>query len=224
MIDLNSLVSAFDLIYANAFMLAIATFCGIFMGVVLGALPGVSVTLAVALMLIPSIYFEPLIAVIFLSSVYTGAIYGGGISAVLLNIPGTPAAVATTFDGYAMTKEGRYNEALGLGLGSSLIGCLVAYVGMMFLIFPMSRFVLKFGPAELLMIVIFAVSIIGVVKGGLIKSLIAGIFGLLLGTVGACPLGYPRGTFGLLELYDGIDFVAVLIGLYAISEFLFLVD
>lgn len=224
MLDLASLLSAFDMIWANAFMVFVSMFFGIFMGVVLGALPGVSVTLAVALMLIPSMYFDPLIAVVFLSSVYTGAIYGGGISAVLLNIPGTPAAVATSFDGYPLTKAGRYNEALGYGLGSSLIGCLVAYLGMMFLIFPMGKFVLQFGPSELLMIVIFAISIIGIVRGGLIKSLIAGTFGLLLGTVGACPLGYARGTFGILELYDGIDFVAVLLGLYAMSEFLFLVD
>jgi len=140
------------------------TILGLIIGIVLGALPGVSGVLAITLLLGPSYYMPPLQAIILFTAIYTGSVYGGGISAILLNIPGTPAAIATGFDGYEMTKLGRHNQALGLGIISSVIGVFFSYLIILFFFFPLGRIVLKFGPAEMVMVVIFAMTSFGAVR------------------------------------------------------------
>ncbi|MGG0719246.1 tripartite tricarboxylate transporter permease [Robertmurraya massiliosenegalensis] len=196
---------------------------GIVYGLIMGAIPGISATLAIGLMLVPSMYMTPIQAIVFLSSVYTSAVYGGGVTATVFNMPGAPGAVATTFDGYQLTKKGRQNFALGLGLISSFIGVFISYGLLFFFMQPLGAFVLKFGPPEMLMIVLLALTIIGLVQGSFVKSLVAGFFGLLLGTIGMSTLGQPRGTFGFYELYDGLPLVPTVIGLFAISELFYLI-
>ncbi|MCG8402278.1 MAG: tripartite tricarboxylate transporter permease, partial [Firmicutes bacterium] len=132
---------------------------GMTIGILVGAIPGISGIIAVSIMLIPSFYLSPVHAIVFLTSIYTGSIYGGGITAILLNIPGAPGAVATGFDGYAMTKAGHYNESLGVGLASSVVGCITGYFYVLLLFIPIASLVLSFGPPEMLMIVLFAFTI-----------------------------------------------------------------
>lgn len=199
-------------------------FGGLIIGVFLGSLPGVSGVLAITLLLGPSYYMTPLDAIIFLTSIYTGSVYGGGISAILLNIPGTPAAIASGFDGYPMTQQGRHNEALGISILSSAVGCFISYSIVLALFLPIGKIVLKFGPAEMLMVVIFAIVSIGVVRGEIIQTSLFGLFGILLGTVGSTAFGDERGTFGLDALYEGIPLIPALLGMLAVSELFIMVE
>ncbi|MFH1757451.1 MAG: tripartite tricarboxylate transporter permease [Pseudomonadota bacterium] len=197
---------------------------GLVIGISLGALPGVSGVLAITLLLGPSYYMAPLQAIIFLTAIYTGSIYGGGISAILLNIPGTPAAIATGFDGYEMTKLGKHNQALGLSIISSAVGCFVSYLIVLFLFLPLGKIVLKFGPPEMLMVVIFAMTSIGAVQGQIIPTLLFGMFGILVGTIGSSAYGSTRGIFGQDALYEGIPLIPALLGMLAVSELLIMME
>jgi putative tricarboxylic transport membrane protein len=193
-------------------------------GIILGALPGVSGVLAITLMLGPSYYMQPLQAIILLSAIYTGSVYGGGITAILLNIPGSPAAIATGFDGYAMTRSGRHNEALGVGIMSSAFGCFMSYFVVLFIFLPLGKLVLKFGPAEMVMVVIFAMTSVGLVRGEVMITVITGLFGLLVGTIGASPYGHERGIFGQIALFEGIPLIPALLGMLAVSELFFILE
>ena len=197
---------------------------GLIIGVTLGALPGVSGVLAITLLLGPSYYMKPLPAIVFLTTIYTGSVYGGGISAILLNIPGTPAAIATGFDGYPMTVQGKHNQALGLSIISSAVGCFLSYLIVLFLFFPLGKIVLKFGPPEMLMVVIFAMASIGAVRGELATTLLFGMFGILVGTIGSSAYGTPRGTFGYDALYEGLPLIPSLLGMLAVSELLIMME
>ena len=197
---------------------------GLVIGVFLGAMPGVSGVLAITLLLGPSYYMDPLMAIIFLTAIYTGSVYGGGISAILLNIPGTPAAIATGFDGYPMSRQGRHNEALGASLISSGVGCCVGYLVVLLLFLPIGQLVLRFGPAEMLMVVAFAIVSIGAVKGELVRTATVGLFGILLGTVGSSAFGSPRGIFGHDSLYEGIPLIPALLGILAVSELFIMME
>lgn len=197
---------------------------GLIIGIVLGSLPGVSGVLAISLLLGPSYYMDPLQAIIFFTAIYSGSIYGGGITAILLNIPGTPSAIATGFDGYEMTKLGKHNQALGLGIISSAVGCFASYLIVLFLFLPLGKIVLKFGPPEMLMVVIFAMTSIGAVRGEIMVTLLFGMFGILVGTFGASAYGTPRGTFWVDALYEGIPLIPALLGMLAVSELLIMME
>lgn len=197
---------------------------GLIIGVLLGSLPGVSGVLGIAIMLPLTYHMYPVDAIMFLTGIFTGSVYASGVTAILLNIPGGPAAVATTFDGYTMTKKGRHNEALGISLASSVIGCFLSYSIVLFFIQPLGRFVLSFGAPEMLMLTIFALAVIGTVRGNMIKVMIAGSLGLMIGTIGATAFGRPRGTFGQMSLYEGIEIIPALMGLLAVSELFFLIS
>ncbi len=200
------------------------TILGLIVGIVLGAIPGVSGVLAITLLLGPSYYMTPVNAIVFLTAIYTGSVYGGGISAILMNIPGTPAAIATGFDGYALTRKGRHNEALGASILSSAIGLFVSYVVVLILFPLIGKIVMSFGPAEMLMVVVFAIISTGVVKGESVQAAMLGLFGILVGTVGSSAFGNSRGTFGIDALYEGIPLIPALLGLLAVSELLVLVE
>jgi putative tricarboxylic transport membrane protein len=197
---------------------------GLAIGIFLGSIPGVSGVLAITLLLGPSYYMPPLQAIIFLTAIYTGSIYGGGISAILLNIPGTPAAIATGFDGYPMTRVGKHNEALGASIMSSAVGCFVSYFIVLFLFLPIGKLVLKFGPAEMLMVVIFAMTSVGMVRGEVVQTVMVGLFGVLVGTIGSSPFGQARGIFGQDALLEGIPLIPALLGLLAVSELFIMVE
>lgn len=216
------MTEAFDILLSFEILLYIIA--GLLVGIVLGAIPGLSGTLGIALMLPVTYHMEPISAIMFLSAIFTGGVYGGGVTAIMLNVPGAPGAVATTLDGYPLTRQGRQNEALGMGLIASVVGCLISYFLVFVLLQPLGVFVLNFQAPEMMILTLFALSIISTIKGDVTKTLIAGFLGLLLGTIGSTAFGRPRGTFGITELYEGIEIVPALMGLLAISELFFLVQ
>ncbi|MBL1419087.1 MAG: tripartite tricarboxylate transporter permease [Alphaproteobacteria bacterium] len=201
-------------------------FIGAVLGILFGALPGVSATLGIALLIPLTFGMDPVPALIFLGSVYCGAIYGGSISAILLNVPGTPAAVATMIDGYAMTKQGKSGLALGLATVASLVGGVASTVVLLVAAPTVARYALEIRSAEFFWIVLFAMSTVGAIgEGSPAKGLIAGVLGLALGAVGAHQLtGSVRYTFGELALYEGLPVISALVGLFSISQVLTLAE
>lgn len=198
---------------------------GLFLGVVLGAIPGLTGSLGIALMLPVTFTMDPLPAFVFLIAIYTGGLFGGAITAVLINTPGSPAAVATTLDGYPLTQKGHSGRALGLAVGSSATGGLIGAIVLLIIIQPLATVALKFGPTEMFIVAVFGLTIISSIQeGGFIKSMFAGLFGVLIGTIGMTDTGAMRGTFGNVYLLDGIPMIPALIGLFAVSELIFLAD
>ena len=198
---------------------------GLLIGLVLGALPGISITMAMALCLPLSLYMEFFPAMVFLTSVYSGAGFGGSIPAVLINVPGTTAAVATTFDGYPMARKGLHNEALGAALGSAMIAGILSYILLFFLIVPLSELVVRMGPLEMLCVAVWGLLMIGsLADASMVRGLMAGCIGVLIGTIGMNTAGYIRGTMGIPELIDGVQDVPALLGLLAASQLFGLVN
>jgi putative tricarboxylic transport membrane protein len=156
---------------------------------------------------------------IFMTAMYAGAVYGATLPAILLNVPGSASAVGTTFDGFPMARAGKHNEALGLALAASCFGQAVAYSLLLVLAGPIGAFALKLGPPEMLVLSIWGLTLIGSLRGRhLSRGLLAGVFGLLLGTVGLSARGAARGTFGADLLLDGIPLVPAIVGLFAAAE------
>ncbi len=194
---------------------------GTLLGLLVGAVPGFTSSMATGLLLPVTFAMQPVNAMLFLISVYISAIYGGSITAILLNTPGTPESSATTFDGYEMTQKGLGNQALGLSFCSSAIGGLVSYTAMLFMMRPFALFALKFGPPEMFLIALLGISVLAVMAAGSpAKVLISGLFGLLLGTIGVVPTGEWRATFGSLYLTEGVQIVPAIVGFFALSEIL----
>lgn len=198
---------------------------GMFLGLIFGVIPGLTGSLCIAVLLPLTFLMDALTALAFLTAVYTGGLTGGGITAILINTPGTPGAVATTFDGYPMTKQGLQNEALGLQITSSVIGGLAGYIFLLFLIQPLVKIALEFGPSEMVFLTLLMLVIIGTLGGrSLSRTLMVGMFGLLLGTIGTSEgTGLIRGTMGFAELEDGLPHIALIIGMFAIPEMLDLI-
>ena len=195
---------------------------GVALGICVGALPGLSASMGVAV-LIPVTYgMNPVSGLIMLASVYVGATYGGSISAVLINTPGTPANVATSWDGHAMTQKGEGKEALTESVVASTWGGLLSAFALLFLAPPLANFSLRFGPQENALLGVFGLSIIAsLCSKSLLKGLLGGLLGLLIGTVGMDPqAGFPRYTFDVMNLMTGIPLVPALIGLYSIAQVL----
>jgi putative tricarboxylic transport membrane protein len=223
-LDFNAL-SAATAMLTNGFDAWIWVIPGLAVGLVFGALPGISITMAMALFLPMTLYMEFLPAIIFLTSIFTGAGFGGSVPAILMNIPGTSSAVATTFDGYPMARKGMHNEALGAALGASVTGALLSYVVLMFLIVPLSNIVIKMGPLEMLGVAIWGLMMLGALTGvSLLRGMIAGVFGVLIGTIGMNTAGYLRGAMDIPELLDGVPKVPALMGLLAASALFSLVN
>lgn len=195
---------------------------GVAMGILFGALPGINASMGVALLLPLTYNMTPVAAMAMLLGIYCGAMYGGSITAILINTPGTTAAVCTAIDGYQLALKGKAGKALGISNIASFIGGIFSVIVLMILAPLLASVALKFGPPEYFGLTIFGLSIITSLAGEhLIKGLISGVFGLMLGTVGLDMInGSPRYTFGQINLYDGISFIPVLIGLFAISQVL----
>ena len=208
------------IIFAFSFLNLFLVIMGVTIGIVFGALPGLGPTLAVALMLPVTFGFEPASALIFLAGVYAGAIYGGSITAILLNAPGTPGSGATTFDGYPLARQGKAGLALGLSVTSSMFGGVFGVIMLIILSSLLAKFSIYFGSAETFMLALFGISIIAVVaKASLRKGLIAGGMGLIFSFIGQDLMtGQFRFTFDLMALSEGIPFVIGLVGLFAFSE------
>ena len=195
-------------------------FTGTLFGIIFGAIPGLTSTMGVALLLPFTFTMNAIEGIALLIGVFIGGISGGLISASLLRMPGTPSSVATTFDAYPMVQKGLAGRALGIGIFSSFFAGIATAIGLAFIAPPVAKIALKFGYFEYLSLGIFALTIVVTLsKGSMIKGLIAGLFGLLVSMFGSAPVDMAaRFTFGLNAMKGGFSLLPVLIGLFAISK------
>lgn len=195
-------------------------------GITIGALPGLSAAMGVALLIPITFGMNPSTGLIVLAGVYCGAIFGGSISAILIRTPGTPAAAATAIDGYQLTLKGKAGKALGTAIIASFIGGILSSISLYLFAPKLARLALMFGPAEYFWLSIFGLTIIaGASTKSMTKGLISGALGLMLSTIGMDPmLGNPRFTFGIPALLSGLPFTASLIGLFSMSQVLLLAE
>jgi putative tricarboxylic transport membrane protein len=193
---------------------------GLFGGMLVGALPGFTTLMAMAILLPISFFLDPVVGIPFLLGVYKGGIFGGSIPAILISMPGTGAAVATSRDGYALTKQGKSRKALDMALFSSVFGDTASDIFTIFMIFPIAFLVMQFGPPELFAVLLLSLVIIAATSGSSpVKSLIMMAVGLWLSFIGTDPMGgVERFTFGLFDLKSGIPLLPMLIGVFAIPE------
>lgn len=193
------------------------------LGTIVGMLPGLGPATAVAVLIPITFGMDPTSALVLLAAIYYGAMYGGSRSSILLNTPGDASAIAAAFDGYPMAKKGRAGEALAMSAIASLIGGIVAIIGFMLLAKPLASFALKFGPSEYFLLMLFTLSaIIALSKGAMVKGFISMAVGLLISTIGIdLQSAVHRFTFGIPQLSEGLDFLVVIIGIYAVGEVLY---
>jgi len=197
-------------------------FFGVTMGTIIGVLPGVGPVAGTA-MLVPFTFgMNATTAIIMLAGIYYGAMYGGSTTSILVNLPGESSSVMTCLDGYQMARKGRAGAALGIAAIGSFIAGTLSVLGLMLLAPPLAEFAIRFGPPEYFALMALGMTlVISLVGESMIKGLIAGAFGILLGTVGMDPTtGIERFSYGIPTLLDGLSFVSVSVGLFAISEVL----
>jgi len=189
---------------------------GVGAGIIVGALPGLTATMAIALLVPFTFAMPPIHGLVLLGGIYCGAIFGGSFSAILINTPGTPSAIATTFDGYPLAKKGESYRAIVTATISSVIGGLIGVLFLLFLSPPLSRASLKFGPPEFFWLTAFGLTIIATLASdSILKGLIGGAIGLLISTIGIAPIeGSVRFTFGSVSLQDGVGLIPALIGFF----------
>ncbi len=195
-------------------------FVGVAVGIVFGALPGLSATMAIALFLPVTYAMASADAMTLLMALFIGAISGGLISAILLRIPGTPSSVATCFDGHPLVAKGQAAKALGLGVVFSFLGTIFSTVLLMFLAPQIARVAINFGPYEFFSIAIFSLTMIATLSSGnMVKGIIAGVVGFMFSTVGTDAIeSVQRYTFNSTDLKGGFDMLAVMVGLFAVGE------
>src|SRR5439155_2839403 len=195
---------------------------GIVLGVVIGVLPGLGGANGVAILLALTFSMPPTSAIIMLSCIYWGALFGGAITSILFNIPGEPWSVATTFDGYPMAQKGRAGEALTAAFTSSFVGALFAIILITFLAPLVARFALKFGPPEFFAVQLLTFcSFVGMGREPAVKTIASMMLGFALAAVGLDTVtGQLRMTFGRTELLQGFDFLIAVIGLFGLGEIL----
>ncbi|MDA0239304.1 MAG: tripartite tricarboxylate transporter permease [Proteobacteria bacterium] len=193
---------------------------GLFLGMFVGALPGFTTLMAMAILLPISFFIDPLLGIPFLIGVYKGGIYGGSIPAILVSMPGTGAAVATTFDGPSLTKKGQARKALDMALFASVTGDLSSDIFTIALIGPIAVIALLLGPPELAAILFLALIVISATSSGVfVKGLLMLAIGLFLAMVGQDPIGaLSRFSFGITEIEAGIPLLPMLIGVFALPE------
>ncbi|MDX5475013.1 MAG: tripartite tricarboxylate transporter permease [Bacillaceae bacterium] len=195
-------------------------FLGVLLGIVFSAIPGLTATMGIAL-LIPYTFALPQVAGIsMLLGIYLGGMYGGAITAILIRTPGTPSAAATLLDGYPMAERGDAGRALGFATIGSFIGGIISCIILILIAPQLAQAGLKFGPAEFFALAVFGLSIVGAVSGkNITKGLIVAVIGLFIATIGMDPIGGAlRFTFGSVNLSGGIAFIPALIGLFAVSQ------
>ena len=217
----ESLNAGFDLFFTP--LTLGLTLAGLLFGLLVGALPGLGPLMGIILMLPVVIGQQPIAAMGFLIAIFVGGSCGGSISAILLRIPGTPLAAATLFDGYPMAQKGRAADAIGIAITASSLGGLFGGFVLIFLAPLLAEFASGFAPPEYTLLAVTGLTAIVVISGGsLVKGLLAGCFGLLLATIGTDEFstGY-RFTFGTHHMLNGFHIVAVVVGLFAVSEMAF---
>ncbi len=195
-------------------------FFGVTMGTIIGVLPGIGPVAGTA-MLIPFTFgMNPTTAIIMLAGIYYGAMYGGSTTSILVNLPGESSSVMTCLDGYQMGQHGRAGAALGISAIGSFIAGTLSVLGLMLLAPPLAALAIRFGPPEYFSLMALGMTlVISLVGDSLVKGLIAGAFGIFLGTIGMDPTtGIERFSYGIPTLLDGLSFVSVSVGLFALSE------
>jgi putative tricarboxylic transport membrane protein len=193
---------------------------GTILGISVGAIPGLSGAMLIALTLPLTYYMPATDAIVLLIGMYVGSITGGLITATLLRMPGTPSNVMTTFDGYPMARAGKPGRALGLGIAASFAGGMISWVFLLLLAKPLSIWATRFGPFEYFTLILMAMVLIASVsQGSLVKGLIAGLLGMLVSMPGVDPSsGMPRLTFDFHQMNSGLKLLPVLIGVFAVSQ------
>ncbi len=194
--------------------------CGVMIGIFVGVMPGLSASTGLALMVPFTFGMQPMVAIILLASIYLSSAYGGTITAIAINTPGTPAAVAVAMDGYALTKKGEPGRALGASLLANTTGGMVGTIILIFLSVPIAKVALQFGPPAFFSLAIFGLTVVASMESkNRIKAFFSTALGLLFMTVGLDIINaHPRFTFGNTNLFDGISFIPALIGLFALGE------
>lgn len=213
-------------ILLNAFMaqmqpaVLLTLVCCVIIGMIIGAIPGLTVSIAVALAVPIAIFMPTEIALAMLVSLYGAGVYGGSVSAILLRAPGTPASAATAFDGFPMAQAGMGTKALRISLVASTFGSVFSILLLITVAPVLANFALRFGPVEMASILLFTFTIIGTISGAsMIKGLFSAAVGMALATIGSDPMiGTPRFTFGMTELLDGLTYIPLLVGLFALAE------
>lgn len=195
---------------------------GVTAGLFIGALPGLTATMALAVLLPFTFSMSPLQGLMALGAVYMGAIYGGAFTAILINTPGTPSSIATTFDGFPMARQGRAYEALAAATIASVVGGIIGVTFLLLLAPPLARLAVVFGPAEMFWVAMLGLTLVASLSGGsLLKGLMGGCIGILLSTIGVSPIGgETRFIFGFPPLQGGIVLIVALIGLFVVPELL----
>jgi putative tricarboxylic transport membrane protein len=199
-------------------------FVGVLLGTVVGILPGLGPLTTIAILLPITFKMDVTPAIIMLSGIYYGVAYGGTVTSVLMRIPGEASSVVTCLDGYEMARKGRAGAALGIAAIGSFVAGTAGVIALSFLSPPLAKLVLAFGPAEYAMLMLAGLAMVTYMSGGsLARALLMAAFGLLLGSVGSDPMNMTqRLTFGLLTLGDGLNLVPLAIGLFGLSEVLFM--
>jgi putative tricarboxylic transport membrane protein len=197
-------------------------FIGVTMGTLVGVLPGIGPTATIALLLPATFKLNPISAIIMLSGICYGAMYGGSTTSILLNIPGEASSVVTCLDGYQMARKGRAGPALGISAFGSFIAGTFSIVGLVIFAPTLADFALKFGPPEYLALMVMGLSVVAyLARKSMAKALMMAVVGIVLGCVGLDPItATPRFTFGILDLADGIGIAPVVMGLFGIAEVL----
>jgi|LFRM01.1.fsa_nt_gb putative tricarboxylic transport membrane protein len=208
------------LMLALDWQVLLAILLGSIGGIIVGALPGLSSTLGVALLIPFTFGLSAPVAFGLLGGMYCSSIYGGSITAILINTPGTGAAAATVLDGYPMTQKGQAGKALATAIWSSFFGGVFSTAALLVMAPPLSQIALRFGPPETFTVCLFGLTIIASVStGSMLKGILSGLIGLLIGTVGLdLQIGFGRFTFARFELYNGINLVLALVGFFSIPE------
>ncbi|MGH6902477.1 MAG: tripartite tricarboxylate transporter permease, partial [Geminicoccaceae bacterium] len=217
---MESISTALSVVLSLDYILAVVS--GSVVGLIFGAIPGLTFSMALALMLPVTFALEPANAIALLLGTYIGGMTGGSVSAILLGIPGTPSAAATVFDGHPMSKRGQASVALGGALLASVFGGLFSLAAMVLVAGPVASLAINFGPAEIFALVLFGLSTIcGLAERSLVRGLIGGILGIMLMVVGLDAIdAVPRMTFGSTQLLQGVNLVVAMIGLFAVPEVL----
>lgn len=198
----------------------------ILLGYIVGAIPGFSAANTIIILLPITFAMKPEMALVFMVALYCSSRMGAGIPAILVNIPGTAGAAATPLDGYPMVQQGRGNQALAISFTSSVIGGLITTVVALAIMPWLGEVTQIMHSVEMIVVMLFGISLIATIASkDPLKGLIAGFFGLMLGAIGADVVySTPRGTFGLLELYDGVPLIPALVGLFAVSEAFLMIE
>ncbi|AUH33941.1 tripartite tricarboxylate transporter permease [Paracoccus tegillarcae] len=212
-------LSAFLTVFANPELLLLVGL-GTFAGVYIGAIPGLSVTMAVSILISFTFSWDVYPAIALMIGIFMGGVYGGSRTAILLNIPGAPSAIATAMDGYPMAQRGEAGEAIGVSTVMSFLGGFIGIAVLALAAPTVSDFALTFQPRDYMLLAVLGILLVGSLSGeSLVKGIFSGAFGIIIGMVGMDPLTFTgRFTYDLPLLQSGISFIAVMIGMFGVSE------